>query len=237
MMKILLLAAVAAFLFSRIGSAQDSSDVPYAPPPKAPYVGHTATKAAWVVEFTPKAAGTSPTGTGPGSQPPAKQLKQETWTKSGSVMECVTEWSDGSTTEEWVVGANLFSIDPVQKGVHLYSPKLNFEYHDYSTSEFGMLDWITAKDYDRVVKHGDDLCYSFSAKTLGTATTAAGPHNKTRAQISAPMSPTTVLISVQSGLPVEIDNGDGKYSFHYLPPPTEELKLPDAIATLLKSYH
>ncbi len=150
-------------------------------------------------------------------------------------MKCVSAWSDGSTTEDWVVGSNLLSIDPTQKGVHLYSSKLNFQYHDFSSGDFAMLDWITAKDYDRVVKHGGDVCYLFSAKTIATTAAETGPHNKTRVEIAAPRSPTSVFINVQSGLPVEIDNGDGKYTFRYLPPPTGELKLPEPVAKILKA--
>jgi len=240
MKKILLLAAGAALLSIRLGLAQDAdSDFSSVPPPKAPYIARTAQRSAWTIDFIPSASGSGTgTTTTPASSPPKKQLKEQVWTKSGALMRCVNTWSDGSSTEDWVVGSILLSQDAKEPGIHLYSPKIDPRYHDFGASDFGMLDWITPKDYEHVVKHGDDVCYLFSAKTVATspASSEGGPHNKTLAQINAPDSPTTVFISVQSGLPVEIDNGDGKYLFHYLPTPSGELKLPEPFLALWKAH-
>jgi hypothetical protein len=241
MKKFLLLAAGAALLSSRMGWAQDTdTDFSSVPPPKPPYIARTAQRSAWTIVFTPKDAGTAPTdpvpAPAPDGKPPKKVLKQQDWTKSGGLTRCVNEWSDGSTTEDWVLGSVLLSQDQNGPGIHLYNPKSDPQYHDFGASDFGMLDWITAKDYDRVVKHGDDVCYQFSAKTIATAPTDLGPHNKTLAQLNAPTSPTSAFISVPSGLPLEIDNGDGKYVYHYLPPPSDQLKLPGPFLAIWKAY-
>jgi hypothetical protein len=238
MKKLLLLAFGAAFVCG-LGWAQDANtDFSSVPSPKAPYVARTAQKSAWTIDFTPSASATATAPSSPASTPPKKQLKQQVWTKSGVLMRCVNTWSDGSTTEDWVVGAVLLSQDVKDNGIHIYSPKIDPRYHDFGASDFGMLDWIASKDYDHVVKHGDDVCYLFTAKTVATSKAAAeaGPHNKTLAQINAPTTPTSVFISVQSGLPVEIDNGDGKYIYHYLPTPSDELKLPGPFLALWKAY-
>ena len=242
-MKKLLLLAFGAALVCGHGWAQDTNtDFSSVPSPKPPYVGRAAQKAAWTIDFLRSASGTTTAPTSPPSAPnaapPKKELKQQVWTKSGVLMRCVNTWSDGSTTEDWVVGAVLLSQDVKDHGIHIYSPKIDPRYHDFGASDFGMLDWITAKDYDHVVKHGDDVCYLFTAKTVAAnkASSEAGPHNKTLAQINAPTTPTSVFISVQSGLPVEMDNGDGKYIYHYLPTPSDELKLPEPFLTFWKAY-
>ena len=236
MKKILLWMFGAALAATRIGAAQDTdNDFSNIPPPKPPYVARAAQKSAWTIDFTPNASG-SATGTStPASQPPKRQPKQQAWTKSGGLLHCVSEWTDGTSTEEWVVGSMLMAEDVKEKGIHIYSSKSDPRYHDFGTSDFAMLDWITPKDFDRVVKHGDEVCYLFTAKTLTTTAADNGVHNKTLAQLNAPTTTTTAFISVQSGLPVEIDNGDGKYIFHYLPTPSGELKLPDAFLALWKA--
>jgi hypothetical protein len=242
-MKKLLLLALGAVLVYRIGLAQDTNDdFSSVPSPKPPYVAHAAQKAAWTIDFTPSTSGTAtapvPSPSSPKPAPPKKELKEQVWTKSGVLMRCVNTWSDGSSTEDWVVGAVLLSQDVKDNGIHIYSPKIDPRYHDFGASDFGMLDWITSKDYDHVVKHGDDVCYLFTAKTVAAtkASAESGPHNKTLAQINAPTTPTTVYISVQSGLPVEMDNGDGKYIYHYLPTPADELKLPEPFLAMWKAY-
>jgi hypothetical protein len=243
MKKLLLLAVGSALLSIHYGRAQDTgTDFSSVPPPKPPYIARTARRSAWTIEFTPSQNGSgtiSSTGTGaplPGAaKAPEKQLKKQDWTKIGGLTRCVNTWTDGTTTEDWVVGSVMLAQDVKGKGIHLNNPKGDPHYHDFGTSDFAMLDWITSKDYDRVVRHSDETCYLFSAKTLAAAVNT-GPHNKTLAQINAPDTPTSVFISVQSGLPVELDNGAGKYIYHYQPTPSDELKLPDAYLTLLKAY-
>jgi hypothetical protein len=240
-MKKLLLCALGASLVCKIASAQDAApDFSSVPSPKAPYVARTAQRSAWTIDFTPSGSGAAPapaTPTTPAA-PPKKELKEQVWTKTNGLMHCVNTWSDGSTTEDWVVGAILLSQDVKDHGIHIYSAKIDPRYHDFGASDFGMLDWMSAKDYDHVEKHGDDVCYLFTAKTVAASKAAseAGPHNKTLAQINAPTSPTSVFISVQSGLPVEMDNGDGKYIYHYLTAPTEDLKLPGPFLAMWKAY-
>jgi hypothetical protein len=242
MRRLLLLAFGAALLLNSSSWAQDAdTDFSSVPPPKPPYIARTAQRSAWTIEFTPSQGGgvtSSSTGTAaapPGAaKVPGKQLKKQDWTKTGGLMRCVNTWTDGTTTEDWVVGSVLLSRDPTGKGIRADNPKGDPHFHDFGTSDFALLDWITAKDYDRVVRHADETCYLFSAKTLAAAVNT-GPHNKTLAQINAPETPTSVFISIQSGLPVELDNGDGKYIYHYLPTPSDQLKLPDAYLTLLKA--
>ena len=240
-MKKILLWAFGAVFVCRIGCAQDAdTDFSNVPSPKPPYVARTAQKSAWTIDFTPSQGGNAPapalSPATPNPAPPKKQLEHQVWTKSGTLMRCVNTWSDGSTTEDWVVGSIMLCQDLKEKGIHLFNPKSDPRYHDFGISDFEMLDWITAKDYDKVVKHGDDVCYLFTAKTITTSRAEGGSHNKTLAQLSAPMTPTSVFINVQSGLPVEIDNGDGKYIYHYLPTPSDELKLPEQFLALWKAY-
>jgi hypothetical protein len=239
-MKKLLLWALGAAFVCRIVSAQDTdSDFSSVPPPKAPFVARTPQKSAWTIDFTSSQNDPAPTpAPAPGSPAPTpakKPWKQQAWTKSGTLMRCVKTWPDGSTTEDWVVGAVMLSQHANEKGIHLFNPKTDVRYHDFGVSDFEMLDWITAKDYDKVVKHGGEVCYRFTARNVTSARGEDGPHPKTLAQLNAPITATTVYISVQSGLPVELDNGDGKYLYHYLPTPTDELKLPEPFLTFWRA--
>ena len=239
MTKFLLLAAGAAFFFGGLIWAQEAvsdSDLDSVPPPKLPFIAKAPEKSAWIITVTPNANGKGPSVAPLTPTLPTKYLKQQEWTKSGTVMRCVSEWTDGTKTEDWIVGPIKLSDGVHHDGIHLYSPKVDPRYHDFSVSDFEMLDWMTAKDYVRAVKHGGEICYLFTASTLASTGGDSGPHNKTLAEINAPTSPTSVFISVQSGLPVEIDNGDGKYIFHFQPPPPDELKLPAPFLVSWKAY-
>jgi hypothetical protein len=237
MNKTLLIAVGATFISSGIIWAQDSdSDLSYILPPKPPFVARAPAKSAWIITITPSANGKGPAVPPLNPTSPTKYLKQQEWTKSGTVMRCVNDWADGTTTEDWVVGSIKLSDGVHHDGLHLYSPKLDPRYHDFSVSDFEMLDWITPKDYVRAVKRGGEICYLFTATTVASSGVDSGPHNKTLAQINAPASPTSVYISVQSGLPVEIDNGSGQYTFKFLQPPFDDLKLPDPFLMLWKAY-
>jgi len=237
MTKLLLLAAGTALFFGGLSWAQDTdSDLDNVPLPKPPFIARAPAKSAWIITITPSANGKGPSVPPLNPTSPTKYLKQQEWTKSGTVMRCVNDWADGTKTEDWIVGAAKLSDGVHHDGLHLYSPKIDPRYHDFSVSDFEMLDWITPKDYVRPVKHGGEVCYLFTATTIATTSVESGPHNKTLAQINAPTSPTSVFISVQTGLPVEIDNGDGQYTFQFLPPPSGDLKLPDPFLALWKAY-
>jgi hypothetical protein len=243
MKKISLLTAGAVLVFSGIGWAQDAdSDLSYVIPPKPPYVARMPQKSAWTIEFVPNdssGSSTPPpaTGTGtPAPAPPKVQLKQQNWTKSNGLIRCVDEYSNGTTTEDWVVGPVKLSQDLKEKGIHLYSPKSDPRYHDFSVSDFEMLDWLTPKSYDHAVKHGGEVCYLFTSKSLTTAPPEFAQSDKSLAGLNAPTTLTSVFISVQSHLPLEIDDGTGKYIYHYLPTPTDDLKLPEAYVGLSKAF-
>lgn len=150
-------------------------------------------------------------------------------------MRCVNEWSDGSKTEDWVIGAVKFSQDAKQKGLHLYNPKLDPRYHDFGAGDFEMLDWITPQAYVHVVRHNGEICYLFTSTTTAAGSGESGPHNKTLAQINAPATATSVFVDVQSGLPVEIDNGGGQYLIHFGDPPSEDLKVPESFVALWRA--
>jgi hypothetical protein len=238
MNKLLLFAAGAALFSSGIIWAQDSDpDLDNVPPPKPPFVARAPVKSAWIIGITPSSDGKGPSVPPLNPKLPTEYLKQQEWTKSGTLMRCVNEWSDGTKTEDWVVGPLKLSDGVHHDGIHLYNPRSDPRYHNFSTGDFEMLDWITPKDYVRPVKHGGEVCYLFTATNLDSSgVDYSGPHNKTLAQINEPASPTSVFISVQSGLPVEIDNGNAQYVFHFQPPPTDPLKLPEPFLVLWKAY-
>jgi hypothetical protein len=237
MTKFLLLAAGAALFSGGMTWAQESDpDLDNVPPPKAPFVARAPQKSAWIIEITPGGNGKGPSVPPLNPKLPTEYLKQQEWTKSGTLMRCVNEWADGTKTEDWIVGPVKFSESVHHDGIHLYSPKSDPRFHDFSAGDFEMLDWMTPKDYVRAVKHGGEVCYLFTATTITSSASYTGPHNKTLAQMNAPMSPTSVYISVQSGLPVEIDNGDGQYIFHFQEPPSDELKMPAPFVALWRAF-
>jgi hypothetical protein len=197
----------------------DDADAPLAnvPPPQPPFVARAPAQSSWLIVITPN----------DGTDHPSKSLKAQLWTKSGTAMQCANVWSDGTRTEDTVVGTTKFAQSPGGGGVHLLSPKLDPRYHDFSTGDFEMLDWITPEDYVGAVTHAGERCYLFRTKgSAGKANDAAsGQHDQSLAEINTPASPTSAYISIRTGLPVAIENNDGEYRFQFGSP--GELKLPD----------
>jgi len=191
------------------------------PAPNPPFIAKAPEQSSWLIVITPA-------GDGAASSANPKSLRAQLWTKSGTAMQCSNDWSDGTRTEDTVVGPTKFAQSPDGKGVHKYNPKLDPRYHDFSTSDFEMLDWITPQNYVGAVNHAGERCYLFQTKgtAAGSGAVDAGPHNMSLAEINTPATPTSVYISIRTGLPVEIDTTSDKYVFQFGQP--GELRIPEA---------
>jgi len=219
--------AVIALLLGNSDALGDVSDSPLSnlPAPKPPFVARAPEQSAWLIVITPNEESSTASSSNP-SHPP-KTLKAQLWTKSGSAMQCANEWSDGTRTEDTVVGQTKIAQSPDGNGVHLYNPRLDPRYHDFSTGDFEMLDWITPENYVGAFSHAGERSYLFRTKGIASNAqdAASASHNLSMAEINAPTSPTSVYISIRTGLPVEIDNAKGKYLFQFGSP--GELRLPE----------
>jgi hypothetical protein len=214
--------AVVVFLLGNgISPGQEGSPLNNVPAPKPPFVARAPAQSSWLILITPNANGPDAAPSNPAH--PAKFLKAQLWTKAGTAMQCANEWSDGTMTEDTVVGPTKLAQSPDGNGVHIYNPRLNPLYHDFSTGDFEMLDWITLENYVGAFSHAGERCYLF--RTKGAKDAASAPHNQSLAEINTPASPTSVYISIQTGLPVEIDNAHVEYLFQFGSP--GELKLPE----------
>jgi hypothetical protein len=199
----------------------DDSPLANVPAPNPPFIAKAPEQSSWLIVIT--SAGD---GSGAASSTKPKTIRAQLWTKSGTAMQCSNEWTDDTRTEDTVVGSTKIAQSPDGKGVHKYDPKLDPRYHDFGTGDFEMLDWITPDNYVGAVTHAGERCYLFQTKGAGAGVkeVETGPHNKTLAEINTPISPTSVYVSIRTGLPVEIDNTHAKYVFKFGEP--GELTIP-----------
>jgi hypothetical protein len=206
---------------SAVAKAGDSP-LPNIPAPNPPLIAKAPEQSSWLIVITP--AGD---GAGAASSTKPKSVRAQLWTKSGTAMQCSNEWTDGTRTEDTVVGSTKIAQSPDGKGVHKYDPKLDPRYHDFSAGDFEMLDWVTLDNYAGAFNHRGEKCYLFQTKGAGAGaqTVETGPHNKTLAEINIPYLPTSVYVSMSTGLPVEIDNTTAKYVFKFGQP--GELTIPE----------
>ncbi|HEV3271028.1 MAG TPA: hypothetical protein VGZ93_02500 [Candidatus Methylacidiphilales bacterium] len=205
-------------------------------PPTPPFVARAPGESSWVIEINPIAKGPPAACTYPNLPP--KYLKQQLWLKLGNVMKCTSEWTDGTQTEDWVFGKSKAFQSPQDGGIHLFNPQLNGTYHDFSASDFEMLDWIDSKDYIGTATYAGVPCYHFRAQTLLKAgALGPGAHGLTSAQVHAPMSATDAYIAVRTHLPVAIIDGDGTYLYHFKESPPFKPVIPKAYAALLRARH
>jgi hypothetical protein len=193
------------------------SPLPSVPAPTAPFIVRAPEQSSWVIAITP-------TGKSPRTSS-AKSLRAQLWTKSGTAVQCANQWSDGTQTEDTILGPSKIAQSLDGKGVHLYNPKLNPRYHDFSAGDFEMLDWLTPQNYVNAVNHAGQPCYLFYTKGAAPTAGASEAHDLTLAEVNIPPSPTSVYVSVRTRLPVEIDNATDRYVFQFGSP--GELKMPD----------
>jgi hypothetical protein len=197
---------------SAVAAKADDTPLANIPAPNPPFIAKAPEQSSWLIVITPAGNGT---GTAANGKP--KSIRAQLWTKSGTAMQCSNEWTDGTRTEDTVIGATKIAQSPDGKGVHKYDPKLDPRYHDFSTGDFEMLDWITPQNYVGAVRHAGERCYLFQTKGAGAAIreVETGPHNQTLEEINTPAQPTSVYVSMNTGLPVEIDNPKDKYVFKF----------------------
>lgn len=215
--------ALIAFLLGNGVTLGDVADSPLAnvPAPQPPFVARAPEQSSWLIVINPNENGPDASSSNP-SHPP-KSLKAQLWTKSGTALQCANIWTDGTRTEDTVVGATKFAQSPDGNGVHQFNPRLDPRYHDFSSSDFERLDWITPENYVGAFSRAGERCYLF--RTKGAKDAASAPHDQSLAQINTPSSSTSVYISIRTGLPVEIDNAEDEYRFQFGSP--GELRLPE----------
>jgi hypothetical protein len=222
-------------IYLAFGQEADSA-LKDAPPPKPPFVRRAPAKSAWLIQIKP--IGRGPVA--PSSDPrlPQKYLKQQYWVKSGSMMQCWNFWTDGSKTQDWIAGTAKFYQSPQGNGIRVFDSQSIPFFHDFTAGDFEMLDWIEQESYVGAVKHLGEPCYLFEAKKLAASVGDNNPRRdlKTVADFHAPASPTRAWISIKTGLPVEIMNGEGQYLFQFQTPPAGELRMPEPYASLWKAY-
>ncbi len=227
----------AAFFAAAALHAETADDVlKDIPPPKPPLLQKAPARSAWSIEIKPQGPGP----VAPSLDPflPKVYLKRQDWVKSGELMKCVSQWSNGQKTEDWVAGGVRFYRSPQDNGIRIFNAESNPSYHNFKLGDFEMLDWLTEGDYVEAIEYEGVPCYLFRARKLvaDTDPTKIDRNMKTLADLHAPTSPTTVLIGIKTRLPVQITNGDGQYTFHFQSPPPGELVMPEPYASLWKAY-
>ena len=236
MSKALTAVAIALLVWSEVVAQEQQQLLPNIPPPAASFVARAPDPSSWLI--TIKASGNGPAAPFAPPNLPPKYLKQQFWTKAGDKMRCVNDWTDGKRTTDWVAGAVKFHQSPYGEGLKLFNPSSHPSYHDFSKTDFEMLSWLSTDDYVGAVDYQGEPCYLFRAKRLAPQLDA-NPNRRdfTVADLQAPKSPTSALISVKTRLPVAIANGDGQFLYRFQSAPAGELTMPEPYASLWKAFN
>lgn len=129
-----------------------------APPPRQPILPKAADGAEWslVAKFDKEQ-----------KAPGYRILMQMTVTKTPKVRRIVSRWSDGQTTERWVVDNLVLGEEPGGKGIQVYDSSQPWvlpsppPFPNYGISDFPELNWISMGNYAGVGTYLGRPCHVF----------------------------------------------------------------------------
>lgn len=129
-----------------------------APPPTQPILPRATDRAEWslVAKFDKEQ-----------KAPGYRILMQMTVTKGAKVRRIVSRWSDGQTTERWVVDSLVLSEEPDGRGIQVYDSSQPWvlpsppPFPNYGSSDFPELSWISMGNYAGVGSYLGRTCYVF----------------------------------------------------------------------------
>jgi len=183
---------------------------PEAAPPQAPFVVRAPGNACWSVTYQAKRAATSQAAV-------AFALKQITVVKANGTRRTVSTWSNGTTTEQWIVPGFVLMEYPGQKEIQMLpdndsgAEKL---LKSYSETDFPELNWLTSKNYIRMEPYAGNYCWVFME---------AGTSKK-------------AWIDSTTKLPAAVDDGTTLMVYAFLAPPAKPPQMPDRFAKILNDY-
>jgi hypothetical protein len=242
-------------------AALAQEDVPLLP--SAPFVVNAPAYACWSVAYKSKPTRTLPPKPSDGAatmavesqakaQTALHELNMVTVTKAGTTRRMVSTWSDGTTSEQWIIPGFQLWEQPGQEGIHIFTTSAlshsGVHREDYSKSDFPEFDWLSASNYARVESYNKIKCWCFQDKlTLGVS-----PNSLPMSQIleeNAASSgakkhetmPTSTIfkrawIDTETKLPVALDDGMKIQVFTFLPAPNEPPVMPARFSKVVKDY-
>jgi len=239
-----------AFLSPMPTQAQDD------PPPQAPYVVNAPKYASWVVSYKTKTAAKSKQDAAVdmvAAQTPVRELKKLTVVKADKVRQMISTWSDGTTSEQWIIPGYQLEEQPGRKDIYMSTASSishsNMTVEDYSKSDFPEFAWLSEKNYSRVDSRNEIKCWKFE----GGATFQADTQSPAMAQVmlgmnsggkkpadaaaaSNPEFTKAAWVSVADKLPLAYDDGIRVATYEYRQPPTEPPVLPERFRKVVGEY-
>lgn len=187
-----------------------------------------------------------------GEEPRAVLLPREVIVlKQGEIYRETTRWSNGRTTEKWIVGRFQLRESERTGGIHRVmgtGAYYHEDYSDYSRSDFENLEWIGMDNYQGVRSVGGRVVHVFEVsheekrltprersdrvvlnetqaeRTLGEETNADGRR-------------LIAFLDVETQLPVFFDDGEVARIYRFSDAPTGRLRIPDEFATAFAKWN
>ena len=141
-------------------------------------------------------------------------ISEMDFTKSPSMASKVNTWSDGKSSEDWIVEGYFLSTTPNRPDVYLSPMKMRPSGfgNDFNAVYPGFA-WLDLKYYKDIVRVDGKKCYHYVDDLARQG-----------------------WIEVDTKLPVRYSNGSTSGTYEFLAPPTSQLKMPDKFSLLLENY-
>lgn len=228
-----------------------TQDAPPAPP-TAPFVVNAPTYACWVVAYKAKAALAQKTNEASAALAGApRELKKLTVIKAGATRQIISSWSDGTTTERWIIPGFQLVERPGQKDIYMYTSSglshSSSSLEDYSGSDFPEFSWLAESNYSRVESFSKTKCWAFQGDAVSSISSKMLPmliQLKNSSAVSkgasaTPPKPAPAIfkkawIDIDTKLPVALDDGTRIQVFTFLPAPAQAPEMPARFAKVVK---
>jgi hypothetical protein len=244
------------------------AEVPTLPPLTEPILSRLSDYAAWTETFKSKAKAPAPAA-GPiqGAAPSPQELrtiKEIRTIKGPQNRRTIKQWSDGLTTESWVVGGSVLQEEPGQPDIYIFTEATRAASSitlgdDYSKTDFPELSWLSVQNYSGVRSYQGRSCYVFEMKELDTSSPGTNkmledmkmvkkvPLPGENAEASPTPLPTpavpkkeiivkTAWIDGKTRLPVAVEDQACLQTYLFGTAPADEPQLPPRFKSALEKY-
>jgi len=235
--KLLLIVSSLLLLSLSRGGAQESSD-PGTPPPSPPFINPQPDYSTWTMTVTPLKSSPPIPSPAAATGPAPLELKQRQVTQTGKIQQEINRWSDGSTSQNWIMGNKRLVEEPLKHFIVVIDPDRDETAGFYTREDFLDIKWLSLDTFVHIESYQNHLCYYFQ-KNIANGSPGGRPEDyaDNDYQRAANRAPGQAWIDVKTKQMVAYNNGSNIYTFDYGPPPTAELVLPPAFAKVWQRFH
>ncbi len=220
------------------------------PKPSPPFIKRAPAKATWImtVKYKPNpnpAPSPSPSKDSERLPPPEPQklLARSLVTKYDSTIQDVRIYTDGSKSENWVLGGMLLRQHPQKGYVGITNPRIISSAPRYDLVDFENLAWIDLAHYVKTEDRDGVRCHLY-LWTQRMPSASDMLKIKDRYQLEAityafenkPEVPTKAWIMEESRLPLAIEDENAVYTFKFEAPPEKAPSMPQGFIDLWNEY-